>query len=105
MRVHMKGGTPMSGPSLCGTCTLGHISKGYRQNEQIVVCKAVYFHRTVPFPVQECSSYVDRNRQDFYEMEKIAWVITPSSPKRKTGFGSGGDTEVREVELILEDEM
>ena len=75
MGIHVKNGTPMHGPSLCDSCSRAHIAKGYRATEVLVICDALYRDHPVHFPVRECTHYLDKNRRDFEEMEKIAWII------------------------------
>lgn len=103
MAVHVKDGTPFSGVSLCDTCTRAHVARGYSVSDKIVVCRAVEPAHRVRFSVRDCSDYIDRTRQNLWEMERIAWVIAPRGPKRKAGFRPPPDTETeQQVELILE---
>jgi hypothetical protein len=107
MSFNVKNGTPMHGPSLCETCDRAHIVRGYRESELLVVCRATYEpERLVPFPVRECSSYVNKNAFTLYDMEKIAWTIAPRGPKRAAGFVMpGGLTEdEREFEIVLKED-
>jgi hypothetical protein len=106
MSVKVKNGTPVYGGSLCETCDRALIMKGYRESERVVVCQAMWPERQVMFPVQECSAYVNKGRQNLVEMEKIAWTLVPRGPKRKAGFvaPSGEDEEVREIELVLKED-
>jgi hypothetical protein len=103
MSLKVKGGTPVYGPSLCDTCERALTVKGYRENERVVVCQAMWPEREVKFPVQECSSYTSKGRESLYEMKKIAWMLQPRGPKRQAGFvaPSGDEEEVREIELEL----
>lgn len=106
MKVTVKNGTPLHGASLCETCSNGHVAKGYRETELLVVCRATSPEYRVDFPVRECSSYIDKNRQTLYEMGKIAWVLSPRGSKRAAGFvpaGQGSDSG-DEIELILSKE-
>jgi hypothetical protein len=106
MSVHVKNGTPLHQPSLCETCTNAHTERGYRESELQVFCTAHYPIHRVPFLVRECSGYVDKNRQNFYEMEKMAWILAPRGPKRKAGFIPVSKllNEDGEIELTLEQE-
>jgi hypothetical protein len=105
MPVHIKDGTPVYGPSLCDTCTNAHIRHGYRASEKVVICFANSPAERVAFPVRECSGYSDRTKQSLWEMQKIAWVLSPRGPKRKAGFAPPpkGRAEEERVELILEE--
>jgi hypothetical protein len=106
MSVHIKNGTPLHGESKCQTCVNALIRRGYRESEEEVVCQASYPDRRVPFPVRECSAYIETKRQSLEQMEKIAWMLAPRSGKRPAGFVTG--SEVRkdedEIELILDQE-
>jgi hypothetical protein len=105
VNMTVKNGTPLHGLSLCETCSNGHVARGYRETEVLVVCRATSPEYRVAFPVRECSSYIDKNRQTLYEMGKIAWVLSPRGSKH-AGFvpvtedSDPGD----EIELILSKE-
>ncbi|HUJ33313.1 MAG TPA: hypothetical protein VLY23_18675 [Candidatus Acidoferrum sp.] len=103
MSIHVKDGTPLHGPSLCDSCTHAHIEKGYRASEELIVCAANYPVHRVRFPIRECTSYLDRNRQDLEAMEKIAWILEPGGTKRRAGFVRATDAVSDEgaIELIL----
>lgn len=104
MAVHVKGGTPIFGHSLCESCTNAHIRLGYRASEKVVVCFANRPGDRVDFLVRECNEYSDRTKQNLWAMEKIAWLLSPRGPKRRAGFTAPAKTEDEEpeVELILE---
>jgi hypothetical protein len=107
MSLNVKGGTPVYGPSLCETCERALTVKGYRENEKIVVCQAMWPEREVEFPVQECSSYTSKGRESLYEMKKIAWMLQPRGPKRQAGFvapSHDDDEDDCEIELVLDEE-
>lgn len=103
MNVYVKNGTPVRGPSLCETCVNGHIERGYRENEQLVMCEATYFGHRVQFPVRECSSYTERKRQTLLQLEKIAWIFEAKGNKRVAGFVAPGTEEKsnEDIELII----
>lgn len=95
----------MYGPSLCESCTNAHIRLGYRASEKVVVCFANSPAERIGFPVRECNEYSDRTKQNLWDMEKIAWVLSRRGPKRRAGFSpppkaQGGDEQ---VELIIEE--
>ena len=105
MGIHVKNGTPMHGPSLGDSCSRAHIAKGYRATEVLVICDALYRDHPVHFPVRECTHYLDKNRRDFEEMEKIAWIIETGGTRRTAGFARTGDgtDKPREIELTLDE--
>ena len=104
MAFNMKNGTPLHGPSLCGTCTNAHIVRGYHESEEIVVCNALTPSYRVVFAVRECSGYIDRTRECLYELRQIAWVLQPRGSKRQAGFVSPDEKREggSEIELILD---
>jgi hypothetical protein len=103
MSVNVKNGTPVHGPSLCATCSNAHIEKGYRASQELVFCSANYPMHRVPFPIRECTGYLDKTRQDIKAMEQMAWILAPRGPKRKAGFVHSSElrNEEDEIELIL----
>jgi hypothetical protein len=86
MRVHVKDGTPVDGPSLCESCVRAHIERGYRQNEEVLFCMRTDGSHRVTFRVRACTSYMDMKCQPLWKMEEIAWVLTPRDGKRVVGF-------------------
>lgn len=103
MSVHIKNGTPLHGESLCETCVHGHITKGYRESEELVVCQATYPEHRVSFRVRECSEFTEKKRQTLKQMEEIAWVLAHNGYTRKVGFVPARElqTDEHEIELIL----
>jgi hypothetical protein len=103
MGVYVKNGTPLYGPSLCDSCSRAHIARGYRATEIVVICDALYRDHPVPFPIRDCTHYLDKNRRDLEEMEEIAWIIETGGTKRKAGFGSMESVRANgpEIELTL----
>jgi hypothetical protein len=106
MAINVKNGTPIHGPSLCETCTNAHIAKGYRASEKLVVCTAHEPARQVRFSVCRCTDYRDRARQSLWEMERIAWLLSPRGPKLRAGFTPPSEQrkDEDEMELILDHE-
>lgn len=86
---------PGDGQSLCRTCYWAHAQKGFRESEELIFC-AFGPLRKLPFPVRECTDYLNRTLPTRSQMEKIALII-PSEPARKpTGFSSAGFAAVAE---------
>ena len=97
---YVKGGTPVGSESLCRTCCYAHIMTGYRESEMITMCNEVNPNIVVPFRIYECSSYYDKNRPNWEQMQKLAIHVSAGNPK-PVGFkvGAGfGETTVRVVE-------
>lgn len=86
MGANVKNGTPMHGPPLCDSCVNAHIERGYRESEALVICQATSPEHRVQFRVRECSGYVERNRQNLWQMQTIAWLLMPRKGKRVEGF-------------------
>jgi hypothetical protein len=103
MRTNVKNGTPLHGLPLCETCVYAHITRGFRESEELVLCAAHEPVHRVPFRVRECSGYLDKTRESLYEMKRIAWLLAPRGPKRAAGFLArvAPDDATNEVELIL----
>jgi hypothetical protein len=105
MSVNVKDGTPVYGPSLCETCCNAHVQRGYRASEEIVVCTAYAPSQRVMFRVRECTGYVDKTRQTLYEMQRVAWTISPERGKKTAGFVRPAGSSVEEdIQLVLDDE-
>jgi hypothetical protein len=84
----VKGGTPIGSASLCKTCTSAHIMVGYRESEMITMCNDVHPNIVVSFRIYECSSYYDKNRPSWKQMEDLAITVTPA-PLKPVGFKVG----------------
>jgi len=105
MGTHVKGGSPLYGPSLCESCCNSHIVRGYRLNEEVTVCTATSPDHQIRFRVRECTSYLDKQRQSLYEMKQMAWILAPRGPKRQAGFMHVSEllNEEGEIELKLDE--
>jgi hypothetical protein len=100
-KINMKGGTPSGWASLCATCAWAHIVSGFRESELVVICTEVHPNFAVPFKVQECSSYLDRNRPNYDAMTKLAIDVEPSSSLKPVGFRAKLEiVEEKEVEAF-----
>ncbi len=86
-KVHIKNGTPVGNCSLCDTCSNAQIIRGYRESEALVICNYSFDQPLrLPFKVHQCTSYQDRNRPDWDQMEKLALHINPISSAKPAGF-------------------
>lgn len=85
--IHIKNGTPMDAQSKCASCRHAHIMRGFRESEEIAYCTVSYGPAlVVPFKVYECSSYADRNRPTWKQMEDLAIDVLPLSSAKAAGF-------------------
>jgi hypothetical protein len=78
----------MGSASLCRTRTNAQIMTGYRESERITMCDNVHPNIVVPFLIYECSSYYDKNRPSWKQMEDLAITVTPA-PLKPVGFKTG----------------
>ncbi len=85
-KIKVKGGTPSGWASLCTTCAWAHIVSGFRESDLVVICTEVNPNFPVPFKVQECTNYLDRNRPSYEAMRKLAIYVEPSSSLKPVGF-------------------
>jgi hypothetical protein len=60
--------------------------KGFRDSDEVIRCRRLYYDEPVPFPIRECSGFSDRTMGDRTEMEKIAWILLSDRMHRKAGF-------------------
>jgi hypothetical protein len=104
MVARVKNRTPLHSESLCETCALAHIERGYGESELFVVCQATSPDHRVKYRIRDCSSYIEKKRQTLYEMGKIAWLLMPREGKRTAGFVPAVELEKEpEIELFLSD--
>jgi hypothetical protein len=109
-RPYIKGGTPVGSESLCRTCEYAHIMTGYRESEMVTICTRVHPNTVLPFKISECTSYYDKNRPSWKQMQDLAIDITPAPLKPvgfKVGVGFHESTTVRtrvNVDLDVHDE-
>jgi len=91
--------------SLCETCSHGHVERGFRESEELVICRATWPEHRVQFRVRECSAYVESHRQSLRQMEEIAGFIEPRGPKREAGFVTANQAAENgnEIEVVLND--
>ena len=103
-RPFIKGGTPVGSESLCKTCSNAQIMTGYRESELLTICDNVHPNLVVPFSMSECTSYYDRNRPSWDDMQKFALHISTEKPRGfKVGAGFG-ETTVKVTPACNDDE-
>ena len=62
MGIFAKNNVPSNSKTPCMTCTSALVFIGYGKSEQTTVCTCVYPNIVVPFTVNTCSGYYDKNR-------------------------------------------
>jgi hypothetical protein len=102
-KPYIRGGTPVGSASLCKTCSYAHIMTGYRESEMITMCNEVHPNIVVPFLIYECTSYYDRNRPNWKQMEDLAITVTPG-PLKPVGFKVGVGFHEAAVARIPDDD-
>ena len=82
-----KKSTPLGNPHLCKNCTWGQFMTGYRDSDRLAICTNTSPNMVVPFPMQECTGFSDKNRPDYDQMKKLAIDIHPGRISSKAaGF-------------------
>jgi hypothetical protein len=102
-KPYIKGGTPIGSDSLCRTCSYAHIMTGYRESEMVTICSEVNPNIAVPFLIYECSSYYDKNRPNYDQMQKLAIDVVPG-PLKPVGFKIGVGLHGAAVACASDDE-
>ena len=78
--------------NLCCTCRYAMVVRGGGPSQELIFCEYAANHYQMPWPVVECSGYMDKRMIGRGEMEDMAYVILPDrsicSPIR-----SGKDAE------------
>jgi hypothetical protein len=104
-KLHVKSGTPVGNASLCRGCFWGQFMTGYRESDLMVICTNTNPNIVVPFIINECSEYRDKNRPDYDQMEKLAINLQPVRVSAKTpGFSIGEPVFPVRVPDVDEDE-
>lgn len=86
-KLNVKNGTPVGNTYLCTNCSWGQCITGYRESDRLVICNKTSPDLIVPFTVLECTSFEDKHRPDWRQMEKLAIDIQPVRVSSKTsGF-------------------
>jgi len=80
------GGTPVGQASRCDTCVYARIIRGYAQSEKITICDRIFHPLHIPFPVMECSDYLDKRLPCIEDLEAMAWELRSKSAGKRAGF-------------------
>lgn len=80
------GGTPVGQASRCDSCVYARIIRGYAQSEKITICDRLYEPLRIPFPVSECTDYLDSRLPRIEDLTPIAWDLRSKSAGRQAGF-------------------
>jgi len=87
------GGTSVGQESRCDSCVYSRIIRGYSQSEKITICDRMFEAVRIPFPVRECTDYLDKRLPCVEDLEDIAWVLRSKSAGKSAGFVSVTVTE------------
>ncbi|MGD1105626.1 MAG: hypothetical protein ABR865_01170 [Terracidiphilus sp.] len=110
-KVNVKNGSPFSSEHLCRNCWNGQVTTGYRESDVWVICTNSSPARMVPFPVEECTDFWDRNRPNWDQMEDLAISFSETRTRPIRGFAgtgfsqlpaaAGGDDEGKQDEAAI----
>ena len=102
-KLKIKNGTPVGGEHLCLRCSWSQCITGYRDSDRIVICNKATPDIVIPFVVLDCTSFDDKFRPSWQEMQKLAIDIQPVRVSSRTkGFSTV--TEACPVTVPVEDE-
>jgi hypothetical protein len=88
-KLNVNNGTPVGNEHLCMRCSWGQCIIGYRESDRLVLCNKTSPDMVLPFAVFECTSFVDKHRPDWNQMQKLAiHVGGVRVSKKTTGFSS-----------------
>ena len=93
-KPYIKNGTPIGSESLCKTCTSALVFTGYRESEQTTMCTWVHPNIVLPFTVNTCTGYYDKNRPSYKQMQDLAIDVTPA-PLKPVGFKVGAQEPLK----------
>jgi hypothetical protein len=103
-KAYIKNGTAVGNDSLCRTCTSALVFTGYRESEQMTMCTWVHPNIVLPFTVNTCTGYYDKNRPSYQQMQKLAIDVTPA-PLKPVGFKVGQTSSIlTRINVDLDDE-
>ena len=80
------GGTPVGQASRCDTCVYARIIRGYSHSEKITMCDRIFQPMRIPFPVSECTDYLDKRLPCIEDLEQMAWELRSKSAGKRAGF-------------------
>jgi hypothetical protein len=93
-KAYIKNGTPVGNESLCKNCTNALVFTGYRESDQMTMCTYVHPNIVLPFTVNTCTGYYDKNRPSYKQMQDLAIDVTPA-PLKPVGFKVGAQEPLR----------
>lgn len=104
-KLNIKNGTPVGNDHLCMRCSWSQCITGYRESDRLVICNKTNPDMVVPFVVLECTSFDDKYRPNWQQMEKLAIDIEPVRVSKKTsGFNTLTETRPVVVPDVDEDD-
>lgn len=104
-KFNVKNGTPVGSLNLCERCSWGQCMKGYRDSDRLVICNKTSPDMVVPFTMLECTCFVDKNRPDWVQMQKLAIHVNPVRVSSKTaGFSTVAESRPVRVPDVQEDD-
>jgi len=80
------GGTPVGQASRCDSCVYARIIRGYAHSEKITICDRLFQPIRIPFPVCECTDYLDKRLPCIEDLEQMAWELRSKSAGKRAGF-------------------
>jgi len=93
------GGTAVRQGSRCDSCVYSRIIRGYSQSEKITFCDRMFEPIRIPFPVRECTDYLDKRLPCVEDLEDIAWILRSKSAGKNAGFVTITANETTELEV------
>src|SRR5215470_15134318 len=94
------GGTSVGQESRCDSCVYSRIIRGYSQSEKITLCDRMFEPIRIPFPVRECTDYLDKRLPCVEDLEDIAWLPRSKSAGKNAGFVSVTANETEEASAV-----
>ena len=97
-KSNVKNGTPVGNAHLCARCSWGQCVTGYRESDRLVICTNTNLNIVVPFTVLDCTTFSDKHRPDWKQMQRLAiHVNSVRLSSRTAGFSNA--TEARPVRV------